>query len=228
MRGGWGHYDPLTTDGKNSFDGTKASLSVQSAVVKCKLDRREERNCDNQEKWEQVSNKRETSRTRLQATGLISIDIATIIISPPSDPISEHTTTSHTLTKESVTPQAISLLHTEGARGVACAPAARPEVTSGTMCERPMFIPDLAEKVDAVPARKKCRSDRVNGCIAPALFLGNLNWNILLTLRMVRGLPRSRSRLGDRGAQSTQCRPLLGKSPNPQSQSCYKLFETFP
>jgi len=45
-----------------------------------------------------------------------------------------------------------------------------------------MFIPDLAEKVDAVPARKKCCSDRVNGRIAPALFLGNLNWNILLTL----------------------------------------------
>jgi len=34
-----------------------------------------------------------------------------------------------------------------------------------------MFIPDLAEKVDAVSARKKCRSDRVNGRIAPALVV---------------------------------------------------------
>ena len=72
MRGVWGHYGPLTTDGKNSFDGTKASLSVQSAVVKCKLDRREEQNCDNQEKWEQVSNKRETSRTSRDLHGWAS------------------------------------------------------------------------------------------------------------------------------------------------------------
>jgi len=46
---------------------------------------------------------------------------------------------------------------------------ALPEVTRGTMCDRIVLIPDLAEEVDAVLAREKCRGDRVNGRVAPTL-----------------------------------------------------------
>jgi hypothetical protein len=58
------------------------------------------------------------------------------------------------------------------ARGRTCT-GRLPEATRGTM-RGLVFIPDLAEEVYAVRACKERRSDRVNGSIAPALYLRGL------------------------------------------------------
>ena len=93
-------------------------------------------------------------------------------ISPLFGPTSEYTTNHHNLKKD-IQRRATgekSPSHTETARGVARATTALPEVTRGTMCDMIMFIPDLAEEVDAVPAREKGHGDRVNRRVAPTLI----------------------------------------------------------
>jgi len=61
-------------------------------------------------------------------------------------------------------------MHTETVRRVARASAALPNVFIGRAVRVwIMLVPDLAEKVDLIPAREERRRDRVDGCIAPTL-----------------------------------------------------------
>jgi len=58
------------------------------------------------------------------------------------------------------------------------------------MCDVIVFIPDLAEEVDAVPAREKCRGDRVNGRVAPTLIhtqisVGKIHWELWVAYLVV-------------------------------------------
>ena len=99
------------------------------------------------------------------------VDIVTSFVNPLFDPTSEYTTNPHNL-KNDIQQRATSkksLSRTEIAPRVACATTALPEVTRGTMCDL-MFIPDLAEEVNAVLAREKSRGDRVNRRVAPTLI----------------------------------------------------------
>ena len=61
-------------------------------------------------------------------------------------------------------------MHTKTVRRVARAPAALPIVLIGRAVRVwIMLIPDLTEKVDAIPAREERGRDRVDGCITPTL-----------------------------------------------------------
>jgi len=61
-------------------------------------------------------------------------------------------------------------MRTETVRRVARAPAALPNVFFGRAVRVwIMLVPDLAEKVDLIPAREECRRDRVDGRITPTL-----------------------------------------------------------
>lgn len=63
-------------------------------------------------------------------------------------------------------------MHTEIMRQVARAPAALPNIFIGRAVRVwRMLVSDLAEEVDAIPAREERRRDRVDGCIAPTLSL---------------------------------------------------------
>ena len=62
------------------------------------------------------------------------------------------------------------IIHTKTVCRVARAPTALPIVLIGRAVRVwIMLIPDLAEEVDAIPAREECRRDRVDGCITPTL-----------------------------------------------------------
>jgi hypothetical protein len=154
---------------------------------------------------------------------------------PRPDPTSTNTSTHRSL-KETTTDQSSASatsaqvsVHTKVAPAVARTPAALPEgVVRGTMRERGVLIPDIAEHVDAVCAREKRHADRMHGCVAPALPSSHsrvANQGVSLCISGGRGdIPRSRNRRCSRGTRKTSSRPRRAKSPYRQSQSCSKLF----
>jgi hypothetical protein len=113
---------------------------------------------------------------------LAIIDIALATVSAPLVPSSEDTTSLRNLNDDYVSgaTRKTSPFLTEAVPGVARAPATFPDVTRRTMCDL-VFIPDLAEEVDAVRAPEERHGNRVNGSIAPALFVHDL-----LSVRMRR------------------------------------------
>jgi hypothetical protein len=63
---------------------------------------------------------------------------------------------------------------TEGVLSFTRAPTSLPYFRLfGTVHERSVLVPDLAEKVDAVRSRKERRGDRVHGRVAPTLYYMN-------------------------------------------------------
>jgi len=110
-------------------------------------------------------------------------------------------------------------------------PSALPEVLlRWTMRIRRVLVPDIAEEVDPIRAPQQRGGYRVNGRIAPALFVQVqiFSFSHLVFLGSTREtvtVPRSRSHQCDRGSRSRLSRRRHAKSPYPQSQSCSKLVD---
>ena len=68
------------------------------------------------------------------------------------------------------------------------------------MRERIMFVSDVPEEVDPIPASEYRCLNRVDGHVTTALFIHEISVGSGLFIFTVKGIPGSRSRRYDRGS----------------------------